>query len=293
MRLPALQSNQGMISLLELDQALFLAEAMGIDLNLQGGQEQLEQILAEIITQLAPHTSAVAADSNYSFPKLMNDIEHGLVLRLTRLADDLSPNNLPQLAHNWGMEEIANNFAVAKLDLWYHPQEELALEKKKLAAELFSYAKHLQIDFMIKLNLFSLPQPAEEQLNLPETAATLPFTELQLLAIQELRSSCDIFALQYPGDPLGAATITAELDQPWIVSLENQPDYEETKKQLRISLENGAIGFTAGAVFWKELGQLRRADQSPDLEKIQQLIQTLARDRVIELVRIANEFRKS
>lgn len=285
MKLSALQSEQKAFSILEIDQVTSIAEKLGLDLKIQGGLEQLELILQAFITHLAPLPSAVLAEPLYSFPLLMNDLERGLVLRLEKVFPDLDlerPIAVPQLANNWGVNEVANNYAVAKLGLWYHPAEEKALEKKQLAAELFNYCQQLGIDLLLKLKIYHQPD---------ETKEKVVFQEAQLQALQEFRSMASILALQYPGDALACATLTAELDQPWLVSLSADlvKDYSAAKQSLRTALENGAEGFLAGDIFWSEIYSMRQEDQTPDLVKIQKFVETQARDRLLEFVRITNE----
>jgi tagatose-1,6-bisphosphate aldolase len=98
----------------------------------------------------------------------------------------------------------------------------------------------------------------------------------------------DILALQYPLDPLATATVTAELDIPWLLIGQDQA-YEDYKSTLRLCLENGARGFLAGNSLWQEIQDFKQQDKSPDLEQIQQFVNTTVKDRMIELMRITNE----
>ncbi len=285
MKSSALQSTAGFYSLLELDQTVHLVEELGLDLKVQGGLEQLQLVLQTLITQLSPLPSAVIADPNYSFSLMMDDLEKGLALRLEKVLPQTKlqpPQVVPTLANDWGVPEVANNYAVAKLGLWYHPAEEKALEKKKLVAELASYCQQLGIDLLLKLQIYHQPD---------ETKEKIVFQEAQLAAIQELRSMVQLLVLQYPGDALACATLTAELDQPWLVYLssQEQSDYQQGKQALRTALENGAQGFLGGDFFWQEIKTLREDDQSPDLAAIQKFIETQSRDRLLEFVRITDE----
>jgi hypothetical protein len=46
----------------------------------------------------------------------------------------------------------------------------------------------------------------------------------------------------------------------------------------------------AGEVFWQEIKNMRHDDASPDFEAIETFLKTTARDRVLELTRIIDEF---
>lgn len=281
MHLPALQSDSETFSILELDNGYQLAIDLGLDINVQGGLDQFNVVLKSLITNLASQPSAVVADPVFSLPLLMDDIEKGLILRLDEANKKILNESLPQFASQWGVDEIANNYAVAKLELQYHPAEEAALNKKKIAAELFEYCQHVGIDLLLKLNIYHQPDEAKDPIVLQEN---------QFQAIQELRDNCHLMSIQYPSNALAAATITAELDHPWVVSL-NNPDHDQNKNELRAALENGARGFMVGSGLWSEISSLRQEDESPDLSAIQRFIETIARDRMIELVRITNEFK--
>ncbi len=280
MHLPALQSDSETFSILELDSGYKLATDLGLDINVQGGADQLNVILKSLITHLSSQPSAVVVDPIFSFPLLMGDVEKGLILRLDETNKNIARESLPQLDSQWGVDEIANNYAVAKLELEYHPAEESALNKKKLTAELFEYCQHVGVDLLLKLNIYTQPDETKDPVVLQET---------QFQALQELRDSCHLLSIQYPSNALAAATVTAELDHPWVVSLKST-DHEENKQQLRAALENGARGFMIGNELWSEIGSFRQEDESLDLSAIQRFIKTIARDRMIELVRITNEF---
>ncbi|MBT3249630.1 MAG: hypothetical protein HN846_00750 [Candidatus Pacebacteria bacterium] len=280
MHLPALQSDSETFSILELDDGYRLATDLGLDINVQGGIDQLNIVLKSLISNLASQPSAVVADPVFSLSLMMDDIEKGLILRLDEANKKISNEAVPQFASQWGVDEISNNYAVAKLELNYHPAEEAALNKKKITAELFEYCQHVGIDLLLKLNIYHQPDETKDPIVLQET---------QFQAIQELRDSCHLLSIQYPSNALAAATITAELDHPWVVSLNNS-DHDRNKNEFRAALENGASGFMIGSGLWSEIYGLRQEDESPDLTAIEHFIETTVRDRVIELVRIANEF---
>jgi tagatose-1,6-bisphosphate aldolase len=203
----------------------------------------------------------------------------GLVLRLNHPAAATDPLGLPTLIPDWGIEAIKHNYGVAKLSLFYHPSEARALEKKQLLAELFDYCEHEGVQFFLKLIVYLPPeaQPTPEQ-----------FQADQLTAVQELRGFCHLLGLQPPQDSLGAATLTAELDIPWIVTTDGL-NYMLAKEAIRSSLESGAQGYVVGDCLWSDVGQARRADMSPDWAQIDQHINQDIRDKVVELSRILHE----
>jgi tagatose-1,6-bisphosphate aldolase len=268
MILSALKSKKGSFNIIELDYAPVLASKLGLDLNFPDNIEILNQVLSKITKVVGEKASAVVLDPVYSLFLLEKLGDLGLVLRLEQESEATDPLIVSKLIPNWGVENIKNNYGVVKLELFYHPSEENALQKKQLVAEIHDYCFQEKTKFLIKLNIYT---PANEK---PDA---IKFQEAQLQAINELGSSCDCLALQYPQDPLNCATITSELDVPWIL-FANDMEYEQYKEFLRTSLENGAQGFMISDILW----------QGMTLENIDSFVKTTLRDRLIEITRIAD-----
>jgi tagatose-1,6-bisphosphate aldolase len=180
------------------------------------------------------------------------------------------------------VESIANNYGVAKLELYYHPAEENAAYKKQMVAELYDYCKYEGIDFVLELLVYhqATEEPSEEVL-----------TETQLIAVQEFRDSCDLLAVEYLSNSLAAVTITAELDIPWIMT-GREVEYETIKNDLRASLESGASGFLLGDIFWPKVDATTRDAQDFQVSHLLSQIENQSRDRIIELSRIVEEHAK-
>lgn len=281
MHLPALQTSAGHLCLLELDKVAQLAGFMGLSLSEPSNLGLVRQVLGQKFEHLSTSVSGLVLEPEYGLPLLVEEQKRGLVLALDfSNSDEVDPLQLPQLIQNWGVVAIKNNYAAAKITLYYHPNEEKALQKKQLIAELFDHCRHEGIDLVLKLMLYT---KADEEFSIPA------FQEMQLQAVSEFRTSCNALALQYPQDSLACATLTTELDVPWMVVGDGQ-NYDTFKEVVRDAMEGGAAGFMAGEPFWQEIKNLRREDVSPDVTAIEQFIKTTARDRAIELVRIVEEF---
>ncbi|MBT4124495.1 MAG: hypothetical protein HN981_04190 [Candidatus Pacebacteria bacterium] len=277
MKVSALQKNG--IGILALDGAYSFAENLGLSLSEPTNVENLNALITRFLILYTEHTTGVVLDPTYSLPFLSYKHNNsGLLLRLEQ-EHDQDPLSLPRFIHQWGIEEVRNNYGVAKLELLYHPAEEKAAEKKKLVAELFNFCQYEGIDFLLKLVIYHPPGIDLD---------TIKFQETQLEAISELQKSASILSLQYPQDPLATATITSALDIPWIVHSDGVK-YEEFKEFVRVSTENGASGFMIGQTLWEEVNSLRLEDQSPDFEEIEKFLKTTGKDRIIELMRIVKE----
>lgn len=279
MTLTTLQQH-GRYSLLDLHQVASLAEQLGLDLSVVSNQQLIKTLLAELIEDLTPHASGLVVDPELGLTQLGHKTTAtGLLLPLEASATDVDPLALPVLSSDWGVEQVANNYGVGILELFYHPEEPSALLKKQLVAELMDYCQYTKIELAIRLRMFA---PSGDLMD-PEA-----FQAAQIQALQELRTMCHIFVLDAPADVLTAATITAELDIPWLVWLEAKK-YDQLKDQLRTCVESGARGYMIGSSLWPELTTLRRKDSGLDIIAMKELCKTTLRDRMIELTRIVAE----
>lgn len=272
MRLTALKTLSGFFHLFEVPAVAVIASNLGLDMGVPENQPFLERIVAEMIQAAAPEVSglvlepAVGLEAFLAMSSPLNTTRPGslpgMALRVDVPHASALPSDLPEFSTTWGVEHIRNNYGVAVLELWYHPSEEHALQKKQIVGEIGDFCRSQDIDFILKLNLSTSPELALDHVAL---------NELQLTAIQELRSACQLLALQPPTDPLAAATLTAELDIPWIVDARELAltDYTDA---LRVAMDNGAAGAMSGTVIWQDMAALRRPDQGIDQPQLETYI---------------------
>jgi tagatose-1,6-bisphosphate aldolase len=279
MTLSALKSSHSLIGVVALDEAYTLADLLGLSLKEPSNEQLLNEVLALLIEIHSKQASGMVLDPVYSLPLLEESADNAVILARLEQVQEPDPLIVPKLIKNWGIKEVRNMYGLAKLELYYHPEEEKALEKKQFVAELYDFCEIEEIDFLVKLMIYN---PNEEKMTATD------FQEAQLAAVNELQRSASVLALQYPQDPLAAATLTSGLDTPWLLVSDDVP-YDKFKEQLRVAIENGAEGFLAGEVLWQEIEGMRQEDQSPDLEKIKEFIKTESKDRIIELMRIVQE----
>lgn len=288
MEISSLQASDGMFKLIEFNDEAKFIDALGLDMRDKGSREIVEQILEAQFKVYSGKdsknfegVSGFILDPEISLKVFADQgIDISLGLNLVEPQAEYDPLSLPNLVPDWGVEQIRNNYAVTVLTFYYHPEEELALKKKQFLAEIQDYCRYEKIQLIVKLVVYT---PGDRVFDWAD------FRKDQLQAVEELRNLADLFVLQYPNDSLACATLTTQLDVPWILSDDNI-DYAEFKERLRDSLENGAKGFMVGETLFKEIEQMRKKDHSPDLENILKFINSQARDRAIELVRICKEF---
>ncbi|PIR58863.1 MAG: hypothetical protein COU69_03660 [Candidatus Pacebacteria bacterium CG10_big_fil_rev_8_21_14_0_10_56_10] len=280
MTLPALQTKAGQLALVDLSHPSLVADQLGLDLSQPSGLSIAENVYKELVSVLGKSASALWLDPEHGLPVFLHRRpQTGLILSLNRFQPDDDPTGTPSLIEGWGVEQASHNYAAAALTLPYHPDEQEALYKKQFVAEIADFCRHQGIVLVLKLMVYT---PADQEY---DQAA---FQTAQLEAIQELRAADLVFALQYPRTPLACATVTAELDEPWVLA--DDMEYSAYKTALREALENGAGGFLAGQMLWQDIYQLRTKDASPDLLAITRHIQTEVHDRGSELARISDEY---
>lgn len=289
MKISSLRAETGLFNLVEFDDEAKFIEALGLDLRDKNSREIVDDILKSLFSVYSANEDDVFAGmSGFILDPLFSlnaflDQSHkqiSLGLSLDEPQAEHDPLALPKLINDWGVEQVRNNYATAYLTMYYHPGEGAALKKKQFLAEIYDYCHYEGIELILKLIIYT---PGDQRFDWDS------FRKDQLQALEELRNLAHMFVLQYPNDPLACATLTTQLDVPWLVSDSNL-EYEVFKEHLRDSLENGASGFMVGESLFKEIESMRKKDHSPDVEAIIKFIKTRVRDRAIELVRISSEF---
>lgn len=276
MTLSTIQTPSGMYTIAPFDHRGSLGQLIGVDLSTPEGKQALTQLKSYFMQVFSPMCSGVLVDPEYGTPSLDFKADHcGLILTLESSGYTDEKTAVPTLIQNWGVEAIKNNYAVAKLLTYYHPQEQNAEKKQKLVMELYSSCQKEGVPFLLEPVIFHPAGKGE--------LTQAEFQEAQLQACQEFQPYCDILKIQYPGDALACATMTAELDVPWIL-LSRGMDYSSFRDALKVCLENGAKGFAAGRSIWQEIGDYKRADGSPDMNAILNFLQTTGVERMKELV---------
>lgn len=275
MTLDAIRADSG-FSLISLADPLAVADHAGLSLQNPDQAAEVASLISDASTVLASHSSGICLAPDVGFSAVAGLPQNaGVIFELSDMARAKDPLTVPVLAQTWGVQQTRNNYGIAKLELYYNPQEEDARSKKQMVVELADYCRHEGIAFIVDLVLYL--ETAKEKY-------AAQFLELQLDAIAELQEYCDLLFLEYPIDPLSAVTLTASLDVPWVVSGRGVP-YEAFKEQVRASFESGAQGYVIGSQLLP--AEVPHEQRSP--KRVAEFFATTARDRVIELERIGKE----
>lgn len=280
MHLSNIRNSKEIFTLLDFSRVATLAETLGLHVDHLEHQEHLRFISQQLMKLLSAEVSGVVVDPDFDFDAIAQKQNGtGLVLSVEKKTEAVDPFSMPRIADNWGIEHVRNNYAIAKLELYYHPQEPEAMRKKQFIAEVYDYCQYEGIDFLLELMVY---HPASEE------ATQEVLLEAQLQAAREFSGMCDLFALEYLGNALSAVTLTAELDRPWLFNARSV-GYETFKQDLRACMDSGAQGFLAGEPFWagKQVSDALSGLDNQEAQK--EFIRTEIRDRVIEAVRITSE----
>jgi tagatose 1,6-diphosphate aldolase len=278
MNLNTIQTDKGLFTIAPFDHRGSLAQMIGVNINTPEGKDAVTLLKVLFMEAFSPICSGVLVDPQYGFPAIEKKAQGcGLILSLESSGYTDERTAVPTMIPDWGVENVKNNYAVAKLLTYYHPKEPNAEAKRKLVMELGQYSHQLDISFLLEPVIFN---PFSK-----ENLSPIEFAEAQLLAAQEFQPYCDVLKLQYPGGPLECATMTAELDVPWII-LSRGMKYDEFKEALKVSMDNGAKGFAAGRSVWQEIANLKLANNQPDFDGIRLFLNTTGKERMLELIDI-------
>ena len=281
MNLSSIQTPAGNFTIAAFDHRGTLAKTFNLDPQSEVAGKFLTQIKTLFMETFSPICSGVLVDPIYGFPAIARKAKNtGLILPLESSGYSDDHAAIPNMIPNWGVVNIKNNYAVAKLLVYYHPAETNAQEKLKIVMELCEYCHQQNISFLVEPIVYNPTSSTE--------LTPAEFAEAQLNMVQDLQPYCDVLKLQYPGNALAAATITAALDIPWILLSRGMP-YPQFTEALRVCMENGAKGFAAGRAVWQEISKILTPDGQPDLPKINEFLQTTGKERMQGLIEIVEK----
>lgn len=229
---------------------------------------------------LVPEVTGIMLSPDFGWHVLhTKPAEVGVVFSLEQKTEEVDPLANPRLSSAWTIEHIRNNYGMVKLELHYHPQEQNAVQKRKFVSELYEYAQYEGIDFILDLKVKNHSE---------FISSSEDFQNAQIMSIKYFRQMCDALFLELPGDALATATVTAELDMPWVLSATSYQTYQEYKEVVRMCIENGAKGAVINhSIIADILHDVPLTTENSVV--IRKEMETVVRDRVIEIRRIIDE----
>ena len=259
-------TERGMFTMLALDHQESFRKGINSAAPDSVPYQQVVDIKLDIISALAPHSSALLTDLRYGAAQ---GIAAGVLPGRTGLLVTLeqSPGHGPDetiarkttLVRGWNAAKIRRMGASAvKLLVYYHPKSQTASFQEDLVSEVAAECK--EHDIPLVLEVLTHPVEPGQAKESAEFAATRPW-----VIIESARRLCplgaDVFKAEFPADMkhesdqarmLGwCQELTAAAGVPWVV-LSAAVNHETFCRQVELSCKGGASGFLAGRSIWKE-----------------------------------------
>lgn len=281
MQLSTLRRDDGSYLWLDFSDIFVIADALGLELNNSDELTIIHQMIEYSVVAISSLLSGIILGPEVGLNAMSQKApQTGLLLTLFRQLETVEVTSLPTIFTGWSTTHICNNYGVLFNSVFYHPKGEDALHKKQLLAELYDATRYEGIDQVVGINLY--PPSGDD-------TTEVAFQESQLLAARELQKIADALVLEYPHSPLACATLTAELDVPWILA-DKVADYAYSKDIIRTALEAGAVGCVLGGSLWSGIPKFDlHGDLSQQWSILDHFLQTEVRDRLIEISRIISE----
>ncbi len=283
MKIDRLMSSQQRFTLAALDRIEFYQEILGVQPATPEGKAVLEQFITLVVSKLSNSCSGLILEPQFGFTSLKAKAAAVGIAFALENRHDAAPLQPPHLNESWGVEACKENYGVAKLEFFYNPEEDQSLAKKQLVAEIYDFCQYVHIDLLVLIR----GQKAQGGV-----LASSALVDAQLQTVIELQKNCDVIGLEYPGTALAAATITSEIDIPWLLVSSSQvklEPYIELKNHVREVIENGASGCILGEVLFSDLNDHIKQDATLDWEYLETYVATQVRDRLVEIARIVDE----
>lgn len=236
------------------------------------------QTKCDVVTALAPLTSAVLLDAEYGMPAaLQMPGTTGLLMALEESGYS-GDSTYRQVAFNpdWTIEKIKRVGADAvKLLVYYHPASgELAEQIEGVIKQVAETAHQYDLPVFVEPLSYSLdPAVPKESPVFAGTRASVVIETARRLSALDI----DVLKLEFPIDAAfepehyvwrtACESVSAVCQVPWVL-LSAGVDFSTYLDQARIACESGASGFLAGRAIWKEAVQMARDARTDFLANI-------------------------
>jgi tagatose 1,6-diphosphate aldolase len=259
-------TERGMFTMLALDHQVSFRKGIKSAAPDSVPYQQIVDIKLDIISALAPHSSALLTDLRYGAAQ---SIAAGALPGRTGLLVTLeqSPGHgldetvarKTTLVRGWNAAKIRRMGASAvKLLVYYHPKSQTASFQEDLVSEVAAECK--EHDIPLVLEVLTHPVEPGQAKESTEFAATRPWA-----ITESARRLCplgaDVYKAEFPADMnhesdqakmLGwCQELTEAAGVPWVV-LSAAVNHETFCRQVELSCKGGASGFLAGRSIWKE-----------------------------------------
>jgi tagatose 1,6-diphosphate aldolase len=289
-------TDQDVFSILAFDHRQSFVKMLNPDAKEPVRYQQIVDAKLDVINALAPAASAVLLDPVYAAAQaIATDVlpaNTGLLVAVEKTGySGESTARISELLPHWGVAKIKKMGADAvKLLIYYHPDGgELTEKQDQLIAQVVSQCQEQDIAFFLEAVTYSINPDQDKKST--EFAAERPALIARM--VKRLNSlEPDILKIEFPIDANhnqdltqwqdSCLLITDAAECPWTV-LSAGVEYPVFEQQVAIACQAGASGFIGGRAIWKEGIPL-------ELSKRKQWLEDVARDRMINLRSIAEEY---
>jgi len=203
--------------------------------------------------------------------------------------DESQAGRLTRLLPHWGVEDIKNHGASAKLLFYYHPDSPIASAQLDLVADLSRQCQQSQTIFLIEPIIYGVGEYSQRS----KVDATLK-------AIDQLNPYVDILKLEFPlnvlqSSPADWEQVSRQINRhatvPWIL-LSRGMAYDHFLTLTKITSKQGASGIAVGRAVWQDIQIIaaKHTDSTEKLTKIKDFLFTVGRDRMQALNQLVQDF---
>lgn len=217
---------------------------------------------AQIVTALAPHTSAVLLDATYGLaPAMSMTGQAGLIMSLEKsgYSGDATYRGL-EFQDGWTVEKIKRMGASAiKMMVYYHPgTDELAEQLEDIVRKVSEECHRYDLPLFLEPMSYSLDAAvAKESAAFAKTRPTVVRETARRLSVL----GPDVIKLEFPADVAfnsdeaewrrECEAVSEACAAPWVL-LSAGVSFDTFEKQALVACQCGASGFLAGRAVWQE-----------------------------------------
>lgn len=274
MRIADSAGQNGQVLVLCLDELVPLAEQLGLTKSLSTDHLELEAAVVAVARAYGPLVTHVVLSPEVGYAAAAElPPTTGSIFCLERSSQENDPFSIPVLQTNWSTEYVRNSLSSAKLGLSLQSQEAELVTKLELTSELHDSCRYEGIDLLLDLHSIDGDRLDDEA-----------FQQEQLRLIQLFRGQSEYVVVQYPRTAIGCLSVTAQLQQPWLLREQERAEYPQLKESLRTALTGGAVGLVVSRCVLPTF-----KEGAFDITLLQKYLETEGRDRLLELMRICSE----
>ena len=283
-------TGNGGLSVLALDHRNNLRQALNPQHPEQVTDEALTFFKLDVTRALAPHSSAVLLDPQFSaFQAVTSGVlspATGLIVALeaTGYSGDTSQRE-SRILEGWSVSGAKRMGADAvKLLVYYHPQSPSAGAIEALVKQVEDACAEHDMLFMLEPLTYSI-DPQQKKLSGTTRREVVVETARRLTAVggDILKAEFPLDIQEFPQEKdwqSACAEMTQASTIPWVL-LSASVDFETYSRQVAIACQQGASGVAAGRAVWKEA-----VESSP--EERQAFLQETAAQRMASLSQLVD-----